>query len=351
MRKFRGIIALVLSVVFGLIAAKSAYWYLKKSKTETKPQKIITEQQPKKVTFSERIPDGMRIVTIKLSRDSDIPVQLEKGDIVDVAATSKIPEKNNASVTRIILEGIEIYDSGNEDGEALKKRSGNKDGHKVSLLVSPSDAVTIVAASESAKISLIARKKSDQKEMYPLSAAYSYDRGTEKIREIDFYSHELPVPGMRAITLTVKDTDGIMGMLKPGDQVDVIVTCPYSKFGSGGAVTPGSEGTMTEYSLSSEIVIQDVRIIATEKILDLSIGREEPAKRVALLVTPDQAVKLAVVADATKKSVIRLVSRHPEDHGSPEIRHELAEILADKKIYHRVEVFKGAKEDSKLFFR
>jgi Flp pilus assembly protein CpaB len=156
---------------------------------------------------------------------------------------------------------------------------------------------------------------------------------------------------MRAITFTTKDTDGVQGVLKPGDKVDIIVTSPYSKFSASGMGDPGAEGTVTETSLSSKLFIQDVEILTTEKIMDFSIGMEEPVQRVTLLVTPDQAVKLTAALDATKKSILRLVSRHPNDRDVHQIRCELSDILAHKKEYHRVEIYEGGREGYKNFFK
>ncbi|MBN1905183.1 MAG: Flp pilus assembly protein CpaB [Deltaproteobacteria bacterium] len=350
MRRYRGLIALALCIFLGLIATKAVYWYLTRPKPVLTQVKTEAKQPERPLTFSEKFPQGMRIMAIKLDNDSAMPGQIERGDMVDVVATSRIPDKNDASVTRIILEGVEIYDTEEEAGDSSKQKSKRQEERVISLLVSPEDAVTLTAASESARLSIIVRNKSDEDLSGDLTATYSYNRGVEKITGEDNPSSIQPIPGMRAITITAKNTDGVQGVLNPGDRVDIIITSPWSRFSTSETDAPGAKGTVTETSLSSKIFLQDVEILATEKILDLSVGMEEPVQRVTLLVTPDQAVKLTAASDATKKSVLRLVSRHPDDRKRDEIGYELIDILADKKVYHRVDIYKGIEETFKNFF-
>ncbi|MGD9160018.1 MAG: RcpC/CpaB family pilus assembly protein [Desulfobacteraceae bacterium] len=348
MRNFRGIIALALSIILGLIAAKAVFWYLNKPKTVEKPVKIAAPKPQKALIFSEKIPEGMRIIAIKLDRDSGIPTQLDRGDLVDVAVTSKIPDKNGASVTRIILEGIEIYDPGNSDSE--KKRSNRQEERTVSLLVTPQDAITILASKESAKINLIARNNSDQNSAGELTTGYTLEKGVEKIdQSVKSFSGSLPA-GMRAITLAVSDTDGILGVLESGDRVDVIATCPYGKFTSNDLII-GSEGTITATTQASTIIIQDVEVLATEKTISaLPIGEEKPALRVTLLATPDQAVKLSVITDSKTKNVIRLISRNPDDHSRKFVRQELRDMIADQIEGHKVEIYRKGILSHKNFY-
>ena len=351
MRKFRGITALVLSIVLGLIAARAVYWYLTRPKPVKTPVKVEAKQSKKNPAFSDKIPQDMRIMAIKLDTNAAMPGRIQGGDVVDVVATSRIPGKDEASISRIILEGVEIYDSGTGEGVSSKRKPNRYEERAISLIVSPGDAVTLTAASASAKLSLMARNKSDEKSTGTVAAAYSFARGVEKIKGADNQPRVLPDFGMRAITITAKNTDGVQGVLKPGDRVDIIVTSPYSRFSTSGLDSLGAEGTVTETSLSSKIFIQDVKILATEKILDLSVGTEEPVQRVTLLVTPEQAVKLTAASDATKKSILRLVGRHPDDRDRQQIRYELIDILADKKAYHRVNIYKGGQETYKNFFK
>jgi Flp pilus assembly protein CpaB len=352
MRRFRGLIALVISIIFGLIAAKAVYWYLNRPEPEQKPAQSAVAQPPKPRSLSEKVPEGMRVVSISLDEVAGMPEGIKRSDRVDVLATSRISDKKGASVTRIILEGVEVYDNGSEEEQSSRKLGQRQKDRAVSLLVRPDQAAALIAASESSRLHLMARNHEDDDQGGTHTTAYSYDTGVERgddgAQGVEFP----PRPGMRAITLLARDTDGVLGVLRPGDRVDVIVTCPFSRFAAGGAAEPGAEGKVTEYAMVSKTLLQNVEILATERVLDLPVGKEVPAKRVTLLVTPAQAERLAVVSDATKKSIVRLVSRHPNDLEHVSTQGEnLVDILAEKKEYLRVDVFKGGSRQHKIFFR
>ncbi len=350
MRKFRGVIALVLSVLLGLIAARAVYWYLNRPKPVNKPVAVVKKEPEKKLTFSDKIPEGMRVVTFKLDKESRIPEGMNRGDVVDVAVTSSVPDKKGASVTRIILEGITVYDTGDNTDD--KKSNKNKEKN-VTLLLSPGQALDLIAASESAKIDLFARNRADNERVGTLTSAYTFEKGIEKINGMNENSVIEPPPGMRAITLTAKDTDGALGMLKPGDRVDVIITCAWGKMSVKGLNEAGATGKVTGTQLSSKTMLQNVEILATQRTLDLDVGTEKPARRITLLATPAQAEKLTVLADASRKNIIRFVTRNPSDN-SPVTTDgvNLIDILTEKKEFITVHTFKGGgKNCSRTFYR
>lgn len=352
MRKFRGIIALVISVILGLIAAKAVYWYLNRPKPQKVPPHIVAAKPPEPIKLSQRIPKGMRLVSVKLDDLSVLPGEICKGDLVDVLATSRIPQKEGATLTRIVLQGVEVYTT-REEGELSSKKLVQRQGDRtVSLLLRPDQAVTLIAASESAKIRMMARNPMDAEQSFHFTTAYSHDTGVEKVDEAALQVSFHPKPGMRAITLKVQDTDGVLGVLRPGDRVDVIVTCPYSLLSAKGRGDPGDEGRVTETRLVSKTLLQDVEVLATEQVLGLSVGKEDAVQRVTLSVTPALAEKLAVISDATKKSIIRLLSRHPDDHDrSISAGVKLIDVLAEQKEYLQVDIYKGGKESYRTFYR
>ena len=352
MRKFRGLIALVLSIVFGLIAARAVYWYLNRPKPHEKPVQVVVPAPEKPKTLSQRIPEGMRLVSVQVDNISGLAGKIEKGDRVDVLATSAIPKKPGASVTRIILQGVEIYDTGSKGSKPTGKLARGEREWPVSLLVRPEQAPALIAAADSARIRLIARSDRDPAEAGDKATVYSFDTGIQQAAGFDPGAPLAPRKGMRAITLVAKDTDGVLGVLRPGDRVDVIVTCPYSKFSAGGVIQPGAEGKVTQTQLASKTLLQNVEILATERVLNLAVGKEEPARRVTLLVTPAQAERLTVVSDATKKSIIRFVSRNPDD---PERTTtggvKLIDLLAEKQEYLQVNILKGGHQTYRTFYR
>jgi Flp pilus assembly protein CpaB len=352
MRKFRGLIALLISVIFGLVAARAVYWHLNRPEPERTPVQTVVAEPRKPRTLSETVPEGMRVVSISLDEVAGMPEGIEKGDRVDVLATSRIADKQGASVTRIILQGVEFYANGSRGEQSSRKVGQRPKSRAVSLLVRPDQAATLIAASESSRLHLMVRNRRDADQGVIATTAYSYDTGVEKASDGTRQAELQPKPGMRAITLVAHDTDGVLGVLKPGDRVDVIVTCPYSRFATGGTTEPGAQGEVTQYAMVSKTLLQNVEILATERVLHLSVGSEVPAKRVTLLVSPAQAEKLAVVSDATQKSIIRLVSRHPTDQELVSTRGEnLSDILAEKQEYLRVDVFKAGSRQHKIFFR
>jgi Flp pilus assembly protein CpaB len=352
MRKFRGLIALVLSIVFGLIAARAVYWYLNRPKPQEKPVQVVAPAPVKPKTLSQKIPEGLRLVSIQVDSISGLAGQIEKGDRVDVLATSTIPKKPGAAVTRLVLQGVEVYDAAGQGSKSTSKLARGEREWPVSLLVRPDQAPALIAAADSARIRLIARNAQDLAAPESPPTAFSYDAGIQRAGTSHSGATLAPSKGMRAITLVTKDTDGVLGVLRPGDRVDVIVTCPYSKFSTGGVIQPGAEGKVTETRMSSRTLLQDVEILATEHSLNLAVGKEGPVQRVTLLVTPGQAEQLAVVSDATKKSIIRFVSRNPDD---PERTItggvKLADILAEKREYLRVNVIKGDQRTYRTFYR
>ncbi|MGD8387569.1 MAG: Flp pilus assembly protein CpaB [Desulfobacteraceae bacterium] len=352
MRKFRGLIALVLSIVLGLIAARAVYWYLNRPKPQQKPVQVVAPAPEKSKTLSQRIPEGMRVVAVQVDSVSGLAGKIEKGDWVDVLATSTIPKKPGAAITRVVLQGVEVYDAGDKDSAPSSKVSRKEREWPVSLLVRPDQAPALIAAAETARIRLIARNEQDLASLENLPTAFSYDSGVQQAGASNRGVLPVPGKGMRAFTLVTRDTDGVLGVLRPRDRVDVMVTCPISKFATGGETQPGAKGKVTETSMSSRVLLQNVEILATERALNLSVGREGPVHRVTLLVTPAQARILTVVSDATSKSIIRFVSRNPDDPGrTPGGIVHLSDLLAVKLESLQVDIIKGEQRDYRVFSR
>lgn len=359
MPRVRGLIALVISIFLGLVAAYAVSWYLNQPR-RIKPASVaapVLSVSPKTVTFSGSIPLGMRAYSFSVDDVTGVSRKLGKGDLVDIIATSPLPGKDGGHVSRIILQGIKLLDF--TLGDAAKgKRSSIGRGAKaakswtVSVLLTPGQATSLSAAAQTARIRLAARNTKDTKMTPAQAAAFSNVTGAGSLRVNDGELSRLIRSGLRAITIQVKDTDGICGLLRQGDRVDVIATCPFSRFASGGDISPGAKGLVTEYRMAARTLLQNVEVLATERTIEVGPGIERPVSRVTLLVSPKDAEKLAVISDATKKSIIRLVSRNIEDNQRTRTGgQELADLLTQKREYHRVEVLSGTKESTKVFFR
>jgi pilus assembly protein CpaB len=97
--------------------------------------------------------------------------------------------------------------------------------------------------------------------------------------------------GKRAVTVRVDDVRGVAGFILPDDRVDVVLIRPEH----------GSTGNATSFS---DILLQYVRVLAIDQLINER--REQPtvAKAVTLEVTPEEAQKILLATDLGKLSLI-----------------------------------------------
>jgi pilus assembly protein CpaB len=93
--------------------------------------------------------------------------------------------------------------------------------------------------------------------------------------------------GMKAVTVRVNDVEGVGGFVLPGDRVDVVLTRQIAK---GSATT--------------EVVLQDTRVLAVDQIADDRAAKAAVAKSVTLEVTTVQAQKLWLAASVGNLSLL-----------------------------------------------
>jgi len=107
--------------------------------------------------------------------------------------------------------------------------------------------------------------------------------------------------GYRAMTVKVDDVVGISGFIMPGTLVDVVVT-----------IDPEERSGMQDPV--SKIVLQNIKVLANGQNIDKPEDQREAnsVKAVTLLVTPEQAEKLALAASVGK---LQLVMRNSIDQG------------------------------------
>ena len=82
-------------------------------------------------------------------------------------------------------------------------------------------------------------------------------------------------PGMKAVTIRVNDVEGVGGFVLPGDHVDVVLTRQLEK---GSATT--------------QVVLQNTRVLAVDQIADDRAAKATVAKSVTLEVDTIEAQKL-----------------------------------------------------------
>jgi pilus assembly protein CpaB len=111
--------------------------------------------------------------------------------------------------------------------------------------------------------------------------------------------------GYRAMTVKVNDVVGISGFIMPGTLVDVVVV-----------ITPD---TGNRQDPISKIVLQSIKVLANGQNIDKPESEREAnsVKAVTLLVTPEQAEKLALAASEGK---LQLVMRNSIDQGDEQTK-------------------------------
>ncbi len=97
----------------------------------------------------------------------------------------------------------------------------------------------------------------------------------------------------RAITIRVDDVRGVAGFILPNDRVDVVL------------IRNGTDG-----SRQSDLLLQDVKVIAVDQIVSQQKDNPVVAKAVTLEVTPYQAQKISL---ATNVGTLSLILRKAGD--------------------------------------
>ena len=347
MRNIRGLIALVIAITLGFFAVNMLSGYLRKPAPSQPVQVEKEEEKAKNVLFSN-IPDGMRVLSIKVNAVSGISGKLEKGDRVDVIATSRLPENIKGRVSRIILQGVEIYETASGSMEIAKRLVAQKKSWTVLLLLKTEDAVLLTTAAKESDITLMMRGKSGdlaQMDHDHDNARYIFteNQGNQKLVGRDAMLGGSIPGGMRAVSIEIQDTDGICGVIRAGDSVDVIVACKISKVASGSDITPGAKGTYTEYRMHSRLLLQNIKVLATQLGILPGGDLNLPVKIATLLVKPQDAVTLTCAMETSRKNIIKLVVRNPEDIEIPTTETVyMDEIMTQKKAYRlKVHVIRG----------
>jgi len=111
-------------------------------------------------------------------------------------------------------------------------------------------------------------------------------------------------PGMRAVSVAVNATSGIAGLVFPGDRVDILLT----------QTVPGSTDRR-----ASETVLENVRVLAIDQVLNDQAGEPTLGKNATIEVTPKQAEMIAVISDMGKISLsLRSLGRPTAGEGANE---------------------------------
>ncbi|MEC9368053.1 MAG: Flp pilus assembly protein CpaB [Pseudomonadota bacterium] len=93
--------------------------------------------------------------------------------------------------------------------------------------------------------------------------------------------------GMKAVSVRVNDVLGVAGFVLPGERVDVMLTRTVTKSEAGGAPTMDGH---------TDLLLQDVRVLAVDQLADDRAEKPTLSKAVTLEVDSEQAQKLTLGA-------------------------------------------------------
>ena len=343
----RGIIALCVAICLALLAAQVVSWQLQRAtQSKTPPPAPAPKAKASKEAPRRTMPEGCRLFAVQAPAED-----LQAGDRVDVLITAALEDDQASRVARVLLQDQEVWDVRVGGSSVNGMRRNMHPAVRVDLVVTSADALLLAAAADSGTLRLVARNPQDRQLVDTDAAVFSSAGGVEKLSRANQPLTAAIPAGLRAMTIPVRDTDGILSHLQPGDRVDVLVTCPFSKFSSSGDTNPGAEGRVTEYRMATRFLLQGLTILTIAPTLESGMTLPHESRRVTLLVTPDQAEKLTVVQDATEKSVIRLLARNADDPSHTDSGGQaLADLLTRQHRYHQVDIFRGTSASKREFY-
>ncbi|GAB4369344.1 MAG: hypothetical protein Kow00114_29070 [Kiloniellaceae bacterium] len=111
-------------------------------------------------------------------------------------------------------------------------------------------------------------------------------------------------PGFRAIAVRVNATSGVSGLVFPGDRIDIILT----------HLITDRTGPDPIDRRASETVLENVRVLAIDQMIDENAGQPSYADNFTLEVTPKQAEMLSVVRELGTLSIsLRSLAKDEEE--------------------------------------
>lgn len=349
MSNARKLIAVLLSVLIALLAVKTWTVLTREKKpaqaaVNTAAQEKARKSQAPEKNASTKIPKGKRIVTLVVDEHSGITRSLEKGDRVDVIAVTNSPGIHNGKTGRVVLQNVAVFKPVSASSTSLSgKKKGLAKKWDIQLMVTLNEALILSSVDEASTLRLVLRNPEDADitdvqdiSFTPEEGIFSQEKGLEDLsRRI--------APGMRVISLELDRHDGIFNVLAPGDRVDLIMSSKAARFSTeGGNQAVGAKGQINNIRKSSKTLLQNVEVLGLSRTRK-KIGTAGRTMRVSLMVTPSQAEKIAVVTDASKSGLLRIVLRNPEDERQVATRGEIFEdqVVKDKRAFKEIQTIKG----------
>jgi pilus assembly protein CpaB len=120
----------------------------------------------------------------------------------------------------------------------------------------------------------------------------------------------LVLPGMKAVTIRVNDVDGVGGFVQPGDHVDVALTRQVDK-----------------ENASTQVVLQNVRVLAIDQVADQRSSNAAVAKSATLEVDTLGAQKLGLAGSVGTLSL--MLRKAGEISNDKSLRITLKDLFSD----------------------
>ncbi len=147
-------------------------------------------------------------------------------------------------------------------------------------------------------------------EGYPIMA--------EQIANESFFQQDMIPPGHKVVAVKVKEDDTISGLLKPGQQVDII-----------GVVDVPSKGNNRDRLKIAKTFLKGIRVYSINGVRDGSAASEEKGRRsdavVGVLVTEKQSEQIVLVQ---RVGALKLVLRGKTDNLEPEVNPDFNQLFA-----------------------
>lgn len=100
-------------------------------------------------------------------------------------------------------------------------------------------------------------------------------------------------PGMRAISIDVNEPSSVSGLVFPGDRIDILLNMQFTVKEIG---ADGQLQTSDYHPQTSETILENVRLLATDRNLNDIEGEPKKLNTVTIEVTPKQAEMVKVAA-------------------------------------------------------
>ncbi|HAY08093.1 MAG TPA: Flp pilus assembly protein CpaB [Hyphomonas sp.] len=112
-------------------------------------------------------------------------------------------------------------------------------------------------------------------------------------------------PGMRAVSIVVRNDTGVSGFVLPGDRVDV------NEFMDLEDANGRAEGARVSANILARPVLRHVKVLAVDQTFDPNLEGAKPSQTVTLEVTPEDALALGAASQRAALG-LALISRDEE---------------------------------------